>query len=196
MSGSALWYVAYGSNLDRDRLLAYLAGGEHGDAGHDHPGAADPTPPTAERVVTLPAGLWFGGTSRKWHGGTAHLDREREGEVIGRAWRLTAGQVADIAAQESGLHPGSVRLTAPIIDAGGEVVAGSRYGVVVPLQPIGPEPAVTFTFTSRPQGRDPSPAYLATLVRGLRQCGLDSDAISRYLTGHGMAGHLVRCAAV
>lgn len=179
-----VWYVAYGSNLDEERLLIYLTGGDHGDANASHVGARDSTPPTGNRLMEVPGSLWFGGPSRKWNGGAAHLDDAGLGRIIGRAWRVTVDQLADITAQENGHVPGSVKISARQIQLGGIVATGSRYGRIMPLPALGREPAVTLSFIDRPAAAAPSVGYLETMVRGLRQCALTDRAIERYLSLH------------
>ena len=57
-----VWYVAYGSNLSRARLQEYLDRGP------------DPTPPRADRPVTIGLTLYFAGGSMLWGGGRAYVD--------------------------------------------------------------------------------------------------------------------------
>ena len=176
-----LWYVGYGSNLKRARFMTYLKGGSEGDSAHHHPGARDSSAPSGEKVVQTDGGLWFGGKSQKWDGGVAHLDVDRAGDVIGRAWRIRLGQLGDLVAQEMDLMPGSVEL-GPDVQGSGEIIAeGSRQARLISLAPIEDEPAVTFTFVDRRQQRPPSPGYLATMVIGLRECGLADDQLVAYL---------------
>lgn len=177
-----LWYVGYGSNLNRTRFMTYLLGGSGGDSAHHHPGARDSSSPSGERVVQIDGGLWFGGKSQKWDGGVAHLDVDRAGDVIGRAWRIRLGQLADLVAQEMDLVPGSVELGSDDVLGSGEIIAdGSRQARLISLAPIEDEPAVTFTFVDRGHQRPPSPGYLATMVVGLRECGLNDDQLVAYL---------------
>lgn len=177
-----LWYVGYGSNLKRARLMTYLMGGSEGDSAHHHPGARDSMSPSGEKVVQIDGRLWFGGESQKWDGGVAHLDVDGTGNVIGRAWRIGLEQLADLVAQEMGLMPGSVELGSDVLGSGEIIAKGSRQARLISLAPIEEEPAVTFTFVDRRQQRPPSPGYLATMVVGLRECGLADDQLAAYLS--------------
>lgn len=165
-----LWYVAYGSNLLRERLLCYLAGGRPPGGRRDNPGARDSRPPTAHRAVELPHPIMFGGPSRTWRGGPAYLDVERDGAADGRGWRITHEQFEDLVAQENGLAPGAVSISAAVLSEGG-VVVPSGYGRIVPLDSIDGEPAATVTYVRRPIDRDPDPAYLELIRRGLAELG-------------------------
>lgn len=166
-----VWYVAYGSNLLAARLRCYIEGGLAPGARWANPGARDSTPSTADRRVDLRHPLVFGGPSRTWAGGPAFLDVERQGTSVGRAWRISHGQLEDVVAQENRLQVGSVRIDEAVVRDGGGVVDG-RYGRLVRLEPIDGEPAVTLTYRRRPAPRPPDPAYVSVIERGLRELGL------------------------
>lgn len=95
-----LWYVAYGSNLHRDRFLCYLAGGRPAGAARTYTGCRDPRPPAADRPVLLPGGIYFAQTSPVWGGGVAFYDPSLPGLAPARAYLLTTGQFSDVLAQE------------------------------------------------------------------------------------------------
>ena len=167
-----LWYVSYGSNLFAERFLCYIAGGTAPNARWTNPGARDATPPTGDRRVDLDHALVFGGPSHTWHGGPAYLDLVTPGHSVGRGWRITTEQFADLVAQENKLDPGSVTVSRTLLEEGGVVLPGTRYGRLVPLDPIDGEPAVTFTYIDRPAERAPDPRYLDLLQAGLEELGL------------------------
>ena len=167
-----LWYVSYGSNLFADRFTCYIAGGRAPGGRWTNPGARDGTPPTGDRRVDLDHALVFGGPSHTWHGGPAFLDLVTPGHSVGRGWRITADQFADLVAQENKLDPGAVTISEDLLREGGVVLPGARYGRLVPLDPIDGEPAVTFTYIERPTERAPDPRYLELLQAGLEELGL------------------------
>jgi hypothetical protein len=82
-----VWYVAYGSNLSRERFLRYL--GE---------------PPLADRPLTIGHALWFGGESVVWTGGRAYVDHESQPgrRTLARAWLLSRAQWDELHRQENG----------------------------------------------------------------------------------------------
>lgn len=168
----SLWYVSYGSNLFADRFTCYLAGGRAPGARWTNPGARDASPPSGDRRVDLDHALVFGGPSHTWHGGPAFLDLVTPGRSVGRGWRITREQFADVVAQENKLDPGVVIVTDRLLDEGGIVLPGARYGRLVPLDPIDGEPAATFTYIDRPRERAPDPRYLELLEAGLQELGL------------------------
>lgn len=175
MTDAHVWYVSYGSNLFAARLRCYLAGGRAEGAGWTDPGARDPSPPSGDRRVDLDRALVFGGPSHIWQGGPAYLDLVTPGHSVGRAWRITRGQFADVVAQENKLPVGTVEVGDEVLHGGGVVVPRTRYGRLVPLDPLDGEPAVTFTYVDRPRERAPDPAYVALLFAGLQELGLDPD---------------------
>lgn len=63
MKSSHVWYVCYGSNLLRERFMAYVAGGRCRHNGRLYPGCSDTTPPLDECAVTIPYELYFGNES-------------------------------------------------------------------------------------------------------------------------------------
>lgn len=170
--GDVLWYVSYGSNLSADRFLCYIAGGRAPGGRWTNPGARDPSPPSGDRRVELDHALVFGGPSHTWHGGPAFLDLVTPGRSVGRGWRITHEQFEDLVAQENKLDPGAVSIYPQLVADGGVVLPGARYGRLVPLDPIGGVPAVTFTYIDRPTERAPDPRYLDLLRAGLEELGL------------------------
>lgn len=181
-----VWYVAYGSNLCRDRLRAYLEGSAApvqraaesaaGSTGPRNPrygahrGCRDPSPPTADRWLEIAHPVTFRGRSRRWGGGVAFLGLAPEqGVSTGvRAWSLTAPQLLGIAAQEAGLGsdpPATIlgRLCSPGDTA---PIGGGWYDTLLRLDDIDGAAALTVTTSQDLPPEDPTPAYLATIARG------------------------------
>jgi len=134
-----VWYVGFGSNLLRERLLAYLAGAPDGTEFGPQAGARDPSPPIADRPTTIAHRLRFGSWSQGWGGAVAFVDAERDAAVPthARAYLLTRGQLADIAAQEN-RWLGGVDLPEPgtvAVGAGVDVCEG-RYRRLLRLDDI------------------------------------------------------------
>lgn len=181
-----LWYVAYGSNLCRDRLMAYLRGtvapdrpGVAGGADRAgprsarfgaHRGGPDPTPPGADLWCTVEHRVSYRGRSRRWGGGVAFLDlHPTPGTTTeARAWLLTAAQVVGLAGQEARL-PGDPD-PALLDDLGppGTTVAlgGGWYDTLLRLPDLGGRRAVTVTTAQDLPSTAPTPAYLATIAAG------------------------------
>jgi hypothetical protein len=171
--GGLVWYVAYGSNLGAARLQEWL----------DR--CRDPSPPRADRAVTIGHGLWFGGESVIWGGGRAYVDHRLD-EVpatLARAWLLTQEQWADVHALESGRDPDD--LLDPACVASGECrpVGDGRYDVLVGLG-AHDDGVPVVTFTGPPFGDPTRPAadYLRAIALGLREAhGLSVEQVVDYL---------------
>lgn len=186
-----VWYVSYGSNMSQQRLACYIEGGCPPGGTRPNPGARDPRPPRHSLGVELPGSVYFAGESRQWGGGVAFYDHETPGPAAARAYLVTAGQFADIAAQEMYRVPDPEDPIEEIVlgglgtDSGGRHHVGpGHYETLVEVGRIGGAPMLTFT---APHGidhvdhADPSPAYLATLAAGLREShAWDQSDVDRY----------------
>ena len=173
---SHVWYVSYGSNMSAARLACYLQGGCPPGGSTANPGARDATPPVRSVPVDLPGTLYFAGDSRQWSGGVAFYDHDTPGFTAARAYLITAGQLADVAAQEMYRAPAQddpveSLVLAPL--AGGRHVLGpGHYETLVEVGRHDDLPLLTFT-SAHPshatQYRAPSPAYRAMLAEGLAE---------------------------
>jgi hypothetical protein len=180
--------VSYGSNMARARLACYLAGGRPPGARRHYPGARDRALPREDRAVHLPGRVWFAGRSAVWGGGTAFYDHHAVGPTPARAYRITAGQLTDVAAQEMHRSPAHDDPLEAALVAGidGRHAAGpGRYETLVAVGHLDGLPMVTFT---APHGHAdvphaaPSAAYAATISAGLREAHGWSDAeVAAYL---------------
>jgi len=183
-----VWYVAYGSNIARERFRCYVEGGRPTGGSRTYPGCQDPSPPVAEASVEFPGRLVFGGRSRVWGGGLALYDATGAGVVAGRAYQVTTEQFADIAAQEMWSPPGGefatvVAESLPTMETMHAVGAGT-YETVYRIGDHDGRPLLTITnddVTSRPLA-PPAPAYLWWIGTGLREShGWTARRVGEYL---------------
>jgi hypothetical protein len=190
MSSPEVWYVSYGSNMCGDRLGCYLLGGQPPGARVEYVGARDPSHPRDDLPVELPGSLYFAGESRTWGGGVAFYDHDAPGPTPARAYRITAEQFTDVAAQE--MHripePGDPLEEVVIggLDAGRHHAGPGHYETLIKVGELDGLPMLTFT---APHGLDavphtrPSPAYLSMLAEGLREShGWDDDEVAAYFS--------------
>ncbi len=187
--GPEVWYVSYGSNMCRDRLATYLLGGRPPGASRSYVGARTPAMPAVDIPVDLPGRLYFAGDSPTWGGGVAFYDHEEPGGTAARAYRMTADQLADVAAQEMHRVPQAgdpiEKVVVDGLEAGRHEAGPGRYETLVEVGRRDGLPMLTFT---APHGHDavehtrPTPPYVRMLARGLREAhGWDDDAITDYL---------------
>lgn len=189
------WYVAYGSNLSRERFLCYLEGGRPAGSRREHPPSRDPSLPSDERPVTIPHRLYFAGGSTGWGGGgVAFVDPEPgSGEALGRAYRLTREQLADVYAGENGMEPGlevpDEALVGPVHDLG-----RGPYRLLVRTEDVDGLPAFTVTGPRRLDHAAPSLEYLRHVVQGLMECHrlATDEAVDHLMTCPGLRGRFDR----
>lgn len=189
-----MWYVAYGSNLHADRLMYYLTGGTPPGGLRACPGCRDTSPPSKIAPHTMPGGIYFATESQTWTGGRAFYDPSLPGTAAGRAYLLTAGQFADLAAQEMYREPGADLDLTTVLVTGRDELGPGRYETLLHVGDRERTPVLTFTApwsAADVPGNPPSAAYLRTLALGLREAhGWPVPEVARYLAGlRGAAGH-------
>ncbi|MFG2001049.1 histone deacetylase [Spirillospora sp. NPDC048911] len=186
MDDDLLWYVAYGSNLFRERFACYLRGGRPEGGARHYTGCRDTRPARAERPVTLSGGIYFALTSLTWGGGMAFYDPELPGRAAARAYLLTRQQFCDVVSQEMRREVGEDLDLAEVLASGGRHRLGpGRYETVVHVGAAGGHPMLTFT---SPHGADraelnaPTAPYLTMLGHGLREAhGWPAGRTAAYL---------------
>ena len=154
-----VWYHAYGSNLLRERFLHYLAPAgapRSTDYGH-HLGCADPSPPLAERHVSIAHRLYFGGHSIRWDGAVAFVSivHDPEAACMARAYLISGAQLVDLIRQENraatyAWHP--THLPAAAHEHVELPVGDGNYNALLRLPDVEAVPAVTLT-TARASSR-------------------------------------------
>ncbi len=172
-----VWYVSYGSNMSAARLSVYLDGGVPVGGTHHNPGARNSAAPRHDVAVDLPGALYFAGHSRQWGGGVAFYDHDADGgPTAARAYLVTAGQFADIAAQEMHRVPEEGDPLEEVviggIDGGIHHAGPGHYETLIEVGRLDGAPMLLFT---APHGIDhvehtrPAPSYVATLAVGLAE---------------------------
>lgn len=179
-----VWYASYGSNLSRERFLHYLGGGRPEGANRTYPGARDDTQPADDRALTLPGEMFFAWESPTWGGGIAFYDADSPGPTLARAYRVSEQQFADVAAQERHELPGEDLDLSHVLEHSRHHLGPGRYEALHLVGELDGLPVLTFTAPdpSVLQRNSPTPAYLATLVTGLREThDLSDEQIIDYL---------------
>ena len=176
MEAKYVWYVSYGSNMCRQRLDCYLQGGRPEGATRTYPGARDRTPPQADAAVELPGRVYFAGHSPTWGGGIAFYDHAEAGPTLARAYLITVGQFADVAAQEMRRDPRPNSVVEQVLmsglPAGRYEVGPGRYETLLDLGQREGAPMYTFTAPDSlgdAAHADPTTPYLAMLCQGLQE---------------------------
>jgi hypothetical protein len=180
-----IWYVAYGSNLSRERFCYYLRGGRPDGVERDYPGCRDTSDELDSFGLLISGGLYFAGRSSGWGAGMAFYDPEVAGEVAARAYLITAEQFVDVLAQETRRSPGMTLDLAPVFRGERYSNGVGGYSVLVRVGERNGLPLVTFTRERHAAALfvAPSEPYLAAMAIGLREAHGWSDVqIDRYLS--------------
>ncbi len=184
-----VWYASYGSNCSRSRFLYYMRGGRATGATRAQIGARDPSDPTGDAPIRFDTAVRFAGHARTWNGAPAVLEHERSPRpgALGRRYRVTRQQFADVLAQES--RRGFDSVTLPdlgSLEPGTRVVIGEgSYDALVALPPIDGVPCISSTSPAAPEHRRPAApceSYLRTIVTGLAEVhDLSPDELAHHL---------------
>lgn len=159
-----VWYVAYGSNLLRERFMCYIEGGYCEDNGRTYGGCSDTTPPLCDIPFTIPYDVYFGNRSSSWGGsGVAFLDTSHRGSAYGRAYLVTREQLEMIHEQEGS--------------------GANWYHDKLTIGSIADIPLVTLTNKSEREHVEPNDAYLNVIRKGLAENieTLSDEQIEAYL---------------
>jgi hypothetical protein len=180
-----IWYVAYGSNLSRERFCYYLHGGRPDGIDRDYPGCRDTTDPMDSFGLLISGGVYFAGRSSGWGGGMAFYDPEVPGEVAARAYLITAQQFVDVLAQETRRSPGIALDLSPAFRGDRYSNGVGGYSILVRVGCRDGVPLVTFTRDRRGASTlvAPTALYLEAMATGLREAhGWSPTQIDRYLS--------------
>ncbi|KDN81193.1 hypothetical protein [Kitasatospora cheerisanensis] len=191
---TSVWYAAYGSNMHAVRLGCYIAGGRPPGCGRTYPGCRDRTLPARTVPLLLPGTLYFAFESLTWGGAMGLYDPAPAGEMPARAYLVTAGQFADIAAQEMHREPGIDLDLGRAVTTGRDRLGPGRYETLVCAGTLDGIPVLTFTCPwtlADAELNPPTPAYLANFASGLAEShGWTLEQSAAYLaTRPGAAGH-------
>ena len=180
-----IWYVAYGSNLSRERFRTYLQGGQPDGSGRSYPGCRDTSDELDSFGLLMTGGVYFAGRSSGWGAGMAFYDPEAPGEVAARAYLITTEQFVDVLAQETLRSPGMALDLTPAFRGDRYSNGVGGYPILVRVGCRRGVPLVTFTRhrSSASTLVAPTVRYLVAMATGLREAhGWSLRQINRYLS--------------
>lgn len=142
-----VWYSSYGSNMQRGRMMNYIAGGTPPGGSRSYAGTRNPAEPRADIPVKYNHPVHFGLNSKVWsQGGIAFLDETSTGRSFGRAYDITVDQFDDVVAQENGTDPDGTKLDIrDTITRGSTLIHDGAYGMLVHVGDYKGAPVLTFT---------------------------------------------------
>jgi hypothetical protein len=182
-----VWYACYGSNLAEDRFKCYLQGGTYPGNQKQYAGAAYKAPPTHSQQYQINHALYFSKEAPIWGGGGVCFIKtkaQKSSHTLARIYRITRGQFADLHAQECNKTQAASIDYAQLIKQGYlDTFKDKWYGRILYLESREGEPVLTFTHVENLEKYNaPAPAYLQSLIAGLRQChSLSDKALCQYL---------------
>ena len=103
-----IWYACYGSNMDENRFMKYIQGGElivNGKTKKYRPCSADTSPPTQSEPYVLDRRFYFAKESGTWnkHGvGFISNRRNKRSRTYSKLYLISEAQFSHIFAQENG----------------------------------------------------------------------------------------------
>ncbi|MBY3794434.1 hypothetical protein HQP42_18775 [Rhodococcus fascians] len=185
-----LWYVAYGSNLLRERFSVYLTGSEDGSEFGAHPPAPSSAAVEAERWLWIDHALYFAGVSRRWTGASAFvsLNTDPAYPSLVHGYLIDSVQLAHVASVENVVDSVDISAVESLsidewaaldIDRRGEAYRG-KYDALLRLPDIDGLLAFTLTSSIVREHGEPSSKYLSTIRRGLLSAEIDMD-VDAYL---------------
>lgn len=168
------------------RFEFYLKGGKPPGGRRTYPGCRDRRSPRRALPVMMPGGVYFALESAAWTGGMAFYDPGLPDEAAARAYLISAGQFADLAAQEMYRDPGSdLDVLEDVVTRGRVQVGDGRYETLVYAGDLDGAPLITFTAPWRSADVDlnpPAGPYLAMLATGLHESHRwNAEQITAYL---------------
>lgn len=164
MSYVIVIYGAYGSNLLKERFLAYIKGGTY--RGVEYKGCSNKNDPIDLGYIRVPHRVFFAKSSQRWNNkGVAFLsyDKEEDKErwAVIRLWMISEDQFQEIWDQEGrSFYPDLITL-------------GNIQGI---------GEIKTFTDRSKLQIRQPDEEYTQIIRKGLKETTCWNDEkIDRYI---------------
>lgn len=185
-----VWYVSYGSNLDRARFLTYLQGGRVGGNDLVYKGCSDTSPPVGDVALELPHSLYFAGWSGRVWGGTSAgfitLDAHAP-SALARAYLIAPGQFVEVVRQENANRTDIDDFDATLERARqcghARMLPSGTYTELIYCGERDGHAMLSFTASEdRTDFAAPSSAYLHVIGSGLREChSLTTAQAAEYL---------------
>ncbi|GGA65769.1 hypothetical protein GCM10008025_06970 [Ornithinibacillus halotolerans] len=181
-----IWYASYGSNMMKDRFLAYIVGGFAPKSSSPEKGCRDLTLPKEDEIISIPYPLYFAKERSKWgDGGVAFIGTAKSNEeyTIGRMYLIKKEQFFDVVSQENNGLEVTIDLN-EVEEKGFVDIHSGWYNRIIFLGRKNGAPIFTFSNSNSLNTIDfykPSTSYLSVIAEGLRELGLSKEEIINYL---------------
>lgn len=170
-----VWYLSYGPNMNTRRFLRCVQGGRTDDRRDRYRGCRDIATPRGSRWIIIDRPLVFLGHSKRWGGGTAFLEQDKQqgAETLGQMYALTRAQFADVVAQENKMYRAHIDFETLERNGNYLINRAKPYGLCIKLGDTDHLPIYTLTspqHTGFQKKTQPSEEYLQAMERGLDEC--------------------------
>jgi hypothetical protein len=170
-----VWYASYGSNINADRFLCYIKGGQPEGSAQVETGCNDSSLPVDESTFTIDRPLYFAKEAARWESkGVAFigLNKDNETRTYSKKYLITIEQFLDVVKQENNGANFEIDLN-EVKRKGSKIFdRHSWYGNILYLGEEKGFPIYTFTAPwdiNDVDWKKPSHAYLKTIIKGLKK---------------------------
>ena len=192
-----VWYASYGSNIQRNRFMCYVQGGQPDGCDSNYHGCRNKSLPLANSLYYIPSQLYFAKVSTGWHqGGVGFISNnfDRKYRTWSRMYLITKEQFIDVVMQENDLEsPPLIDFEATQQQKSYTLNKNSWYGNLLYLGDQNGYPIFTFTSSNDflEEINTPHFTYLSTIAQGLKEAFPYKDIqICDYLLSlSGIRGH-------
>ncbi|NHC41485.1 hypothetical protein G6549_16110 [Bacillus sp. MM2020_1] len=183
---SYVWYASYGSNINADRFLCYIKGGQPEGSSQVEIGCKDASLPVDESTFTIDRPLYFAKEAARWEAqGVAFigLHEDKENRTYSKKYLITVEQFLDVIKQENNGIDFAIDLK-EVKRKGSKVFQRhSWYGNILFLGEEGGFPIYTFTAPwdiIDVEWNKPSHSYLKTIIKGLSKDYIDDEIFTYF----------------
>ncbi len=171
-----VWYLSYGSNLNKNRFNCYLSGGQPVGSMESEKGCRDRAAPLKARGKTIPHEMIFAGSSTRWNDkGVAAIDPKEDPTALtyARMYLVTKDQFFDLVKQENYIPLDQMlHWTLPKAGESKVMFPNNWYGKLLHMGEEEGYPIYTFTFPGDFQQlkiNPPDRSYIKIIQRGLEE---------------------------
>lgn len=190
-----VWYASYGSNINTDRFICYIKGGQPEGSSQVETGCSDSSLPIDESTYAIDHPLYFAKEAAKWESqGVAFigLNQNTDSPTYSKKYLITDGQFLDVVKQENnGIN---VELDLHEVQRQGSKIFNhqSWYGNILFLGEEKGYPIFTFTAPwdiNDVEWKKPSHAYLGTIIKGLKKDYSNEEIYHYFQNKQGITGN-------
>ena len=169
-----VWYVGYGSNINKGRFLSYIVGGRPEGSTKKYKGCRDTSIPIKDEPIILNHDFYFAKSSKVWNNGGVcfiNIEENKNTRTYARMYLITRQQLEDIAKQEtSDDNYLKINFEDAIINGSTVFKQKSWYGKLIFLGINRTYPIFTLTHENNiKDSTKPTNEYLRTIILGIKQ---------------------------